>query len=193
MRIRFYALLGCIFLIATTALARAQQPFDIAIRGGRIVDGTGAPWYIADVGIRDGKIAKIGRIEAAAAKRTIDAAGLVVAPGFIDMMGQSATPMLQHPAGAMNLLTQGITTINAGEGASAAPVSEEEAQRSGWRTMADYFRRIDEQGVPLNVAQTVGHTQIRRLVLGDVDRRPSHGELTQMEQFVEEADRKSVV
>src|SRR5690349_13265715 len=79
----------------------AQQPYDLVIQHGRIVDGTGAPWYIADIGIRDGKIARIGRIDAASANRTIDATGLVVAPGFIDMMGQTASPMLEDPATAL--------------------------------------------------------------------------------------------
>src|SRR5215813_6047628 len=108
MRICLAVLAGLVICNSAVAL-RAQQPLDIAILGGRIVDGTGAPWYIADVGIRDGKIVKIGRIDAAAAKRTIDATGLVVAPGFVDMMGQTATPMLDDPTSGMNLLTQGIT------------------------------------------------------------------------------------
>jgi len=175
------------FTCAVIAPLEAQQPFDIAILGGRVVDGTGAPWYIADVGIRDGKIAKIGRIDAAGAKRAIDAAGLVVAPGFVDMMGQTATPMLGDPTSGINLLTQGITTINAGEGVSAAPLGEEDAKRLGWRTMAEYFRRIDERGLPLNVVQTVGHTQVRTIVIGDVDRRPSEAELKQMGELVAEA------
>ena len=165
----------------------AQQPYDIVIQGGRIVDGSGAPWYVADVGIREGKIARIGRIDGAQAKRTIDAKGLVVAPGFIDMMGQTATPMFEDPASAMNLLTQGITTINAGEGVSAAPLGEDDARLRGWRTMAEYFRRIDERGIPLNVVQSVGHTQVRRIVLGDVDRRPGPAELQQMVDLVAEA------
>jgi N-acyl-D-amino-acid deacylase len=181
-------------LIATTAVLclasaalRGQEPLDIAILGGRVVDGTGAPWYVADVGIRGGKIVKIGRIDGAVAKRTIEAKGLVVAPGFVDMMGQTATPMLDDPASGMNLLTQGITTINAGEGSSAAPLDEEDAKRLGWRTMGDYFRRIEDRGLPLNVVQTVGHTQVRRIVLGDVDRRPSEAELKQMGDLVAEA------
>src|SRR5262245_1918111 len=185
MRLCLAVLAGLVICNSAVAL-RAQQPLDIAILGGRVVDGTGAPWYIADVGVRDGKIVKIGRIEAAAAKRTIDAAGLVVAPGFVDMMGQTATPMLDDPATGVNLLTQGITTINAGEGVSAAPLSEEDAKRLGWRTMAEYFRRIDDRGLPLNVVQTVGHTQVRTIVLGDGDRRPSEAELKQMGDLVAE-------
>src|SRR5262245_48003985 len=121
-----------LFLIASLLCpCTAHEQFDLLIKGGRIVDGSGAPWYLADVGIRNGKIARIGRIDAAAARRVIDATGLTVAPGFIDMMGQTATPMLDDPTSAMNLLTQGITTINAGEGASAAPLGDEAARRLG--------------------------------------------------------------
>ena len=149
-----------------SGIGRAADSFDLVIRGGRIVDGTGAPWYRADVGIAAGKIAKIGRIDAAAASETIDATDLIVAPGFVDMMGQTATPMLRDPATALNLLTQGITTINAGEGVSAAPLGEDEARQAGWRTMAEYFAAIEKAGLPINVAQTVGHTQVRRIVLG---------------------------
>jgi N-acyl-D-aspartate/D-glutamate deacylase len=165
----------------------ADEPYDLVIKGGRIVDGSGAPWYVADLGIRGGTIAKIGRIDAALGRRIIDAAGLTVAPGFIDMMGQTATPMLDDPTSSLNLLTQGITTINAGEGASAAPLGEEAAKRLGWQTMREYFARIDDKGLPLNVAQTIGHTQVRTIVLGDVDRRPSDEELARMGDLVAEA------
>src|SRR5262245_12307619 len=121
------------FFLITSFLCpcSADEQFDLLIKGGRIVDGSGAPWYFADLGIRGGKVAKIGRIDASAARRVIDASGLTVAPGFIDMMGQTATPMLDDPTSAMNLLTQGITTINAGEGASAAPLGDEAARRLG--------------------------------------------------------------
>jgi N-acyl-D-amino-acid deacylase len=165
----------------------AAPDFDIAIVHGRVVDGTGAPWYTADIGIRNGQIAKIGRIDPKSAKETIDARGLVVAPGFVDMMGQTATPMLRDPASAINLLTQGITTINAGEGASAAPVDERDAASLGWQNMAEYFQLLDLNGLPVNVVQTIGHTQVRRLVLGEDNRRPSDEELKAMQQHVREA------
>jgi N-acyl-D-amino-acid deacylase len=160
---------------------------DIAICGGRIVDGSGTPWYRADIGIRDGKIVSIGRIAAGEATRMIDATGLVVSPGFIDMMGQSATSLLESPTNAMNLLSQGITTINCGEGVSAAPLAKAEGDGVGWTTMREYLALLDMKGLPVNVVQTVGHTQVRRLVLGDVDRRPSDEELQQMRELVREA------
>ena len=166
--------------------AQADPPYEIVIRGGRIVDGSGAPWYAADIGIADGKIQAIGSIDPAAGQKTLDATGLIVAPGFIDMMGQSATPMMLDPKTALNLLTQGITTINAGEGGSAAPLSPAEGRRQGWTSLAEYFALLELSGMPVNVTQTVGHSQVRRLVLGETDRRPSDEELERMRQYVRE-------
>ncbi len=166
--------------------ARPSEEFEIVLNGGRIVDGTGGPWYVADLGIRDGKIARIGRIEAESAQRSIDVTGLVVAPGFVDMMGQTATPMLEKPEAAVNLLTQGITTINAGEGESAAPLEAKAGRSAGWQTMAEYFQLLELKGLPVNVVQTVGHTQVRRLVLGEMDRQPTDEELDRMKALVRE-------
>ena len=109
-----------LLLSAGVLAAAAARPFDVVIRGGQILEGTGTPGYSADVGLREGKIAKIGRLSGVRSRRTIDAAGLTVAPGFVDMMGQTATPIMDHPESALNLLGQGITTILAGEGGSAA-------------------------------------------------------------------------
>ncbi|MBP85440.1 MAG: dihydroorotase [Planctomycetaceae bacterium] len=172
-------------LMATAAIG--DDRFDMVIQQGRVVDGTGAPWYVADVGIRDGRIAKIGQIDIGAASQVIEAGGLIVAPGFIDMMGQTATPMIEDPKAALNLLTQGITTINSGEGRSAAPLGDDKAEQQGWRTMAEYFAVLERKGLPINTVQTVGHTQVRRLVIGEVDRRPSDRELDRMRELVREA------
>ena len=174
-------------VLTTFANAVEETEFDLVLKGGRIVDGTGAPWYVADIGIQGGKIAKIGHIAADKAETVIDASGLTVAPGFVDMMGQTATPMMDDPKTAINLLTQGITTINAGEGASAAPLDKEAGAARGWTTMAEYFQLVELKGLPVNVVQTVGHTQVRRQVLGEVDRRPSDEELKQMQALVSEA------
>ena len=185
---RLPALAVVLTLLCVTLPARAADVlYDVVILGGRIVDGSGAPWYRADLGIRQGKIVKLGRIDPETAAHTIDARGRVVAPGFIDMMGQTATPMLDDPATAKSLLTQGITTINAGEGASAAPLGVEEGSARGWQTMAGYFQLLELKGLPVNVVQTVGHTQVRRLVLGSVDRAPDAAELTRMKSHVREA------
>ncbi|MCA9036115.1 MAG: serine hydrolase, partial [Planctomycetaceae bacterium] len=175
----------CGILVSAVESASAEK-LDLAILGGQVVDGTGAPWYRADVGIRGGKIVKIGRINREDASEVIEASGLVVAPGFIDMMGQTASPMMEDSKSAINLLSQGITTINAGEGSSAAPLGEVEAARKGYSTMAEYFGLIESAGLPVNVVQTVGHTQVRRIVLGDVERRPTDDELSQMKALVRE-------
>src|SRR5277367_5294207 len=100
-----------------------QQDYDVIIEHGRVVDGTGAPWYAADVGIRAGHIVAIGRLDKAPAKQRIDAAGRVVAPGFIDMLGQSEITLLVDPH-APSKIFQGITTEITGEGDSVAPVND---------------------------------------------------------------------
>lgn len=164
----------------------ADTKFDVILRGGRIVDGTGAPWYVADIGVLNGKIAKIGRLESMSGQTVIDAAGLTICPGFIDMMGQTASPFLNDPKSALNLLTQGITTINAGEGSSAAPLNQEDGRRQGWTTMSEYFALLEMNGLPINVVQTVGHTQVRKIVIGEVERRPSPEELQRMQELVRE-------
>lgn len=177
-------------LAATSLGAQVAGPaprYDVVIHGGRIVDGTGAPWYAADIAIANGRIASIGRIAPSEGKRAINAAGLIVAPGFIDMMGQTATPFLANPNSAFNLLSQGITTINAGEGESSAPLEGDEAKRAGWSTMRQLFATLDSAGMPLNMVQTVGHTQLRQIVIGDKDRQATPAELDRMRAYVREA------
>src|ERR1051325_2375577 len=114
------------FLMITSAAG--AQPFDLIVRNGHIVDGTGSPWYAADIGIRGGKIAAIGRLDGAPAKRAIDARGMVVAPGFIDMLGQSELTILVDPR-LPSKIYQGITTEITGEGNSVAPLNDEMVKR----------------------------------------------------------------
>lgn len=184
--LKLVSVFGVVLLFSSPVDANDSK-LDIVIRGGRVVDGTGAPWYLADVGIDDGRIVRIGNIPAGDAETIIEAAGLTVAPGFIDMMGQTASPMLDDPKTAINLLTQGVTTINAGEGGSAAPLNDADGRRKGFTTMAEYFAIIDSYGLPVNVVQTIGHTQVREIVLGDQERRPSEEELKRMQSLVREA------
>ena len=172
------------FVIQSTGEA---QELSIIIRNGTIIDGTGAARFKGDIGVHNGLIVKLGDLSGHSSGNVIDATGKIVSPGFIDMMGQTATPMIEHPRSALNLLSQGITTINAGEGVSAAPLNSDQEYRVGYTTMSEYFQRLDSAGLPINVAQTVGHTQIRRIVLGDTDRRPSDAELGKMQQLVQEA------
>src|ERR1051326_2251799 len=108
-----------LFTLAATCFA---QPYDVLIRNGHIIDGTGSPWYSGDIAIRGGRIAAIGKLDAVSSKRTIDARGMVVAPGFIDMLGQSELTMLVNPH-LPSKIYQGITTEITGEGGSIAPLT----------------------------------------------------------------------
>src|SRR6202045_2502694 len=161
----------------------AQSTFDLIITNGHIIDGTGSPWYSGDLGIRDGKIAAIGNLSAAPRKRTIDAAGKVVAPGFIDMLGQSELSILVEPR-LPSKIYQGITTEITGEGGSIAPLNGAiiQTDRAGyehyhitpdWRTFRQYFARLEKQGMGINLASYVGATQVRRMVLGDDNKEPT--------------------
>jgi dihydroorotase/N-acyl-D-amino-acid deacylase len=183
--------------------AARPEPFDVVIAHGHIVDGTGSPWYSGDVGIRDGRIAAIGNLTGAAAKRTIDAHGMVVAPGFIDMLGQSETTILVDPR-LPSKIFQGITTEITGEGNSIAPVNDAmiAADRGGyehyhivpdWRTLRQYFARIERQGMGINLASYVGATSVRRMVLGDADVQPSAPQLSEMRALVDQAMRDGAV
>src|SRR3954468_24659639 len=130
-------LLGAVLglaLVLPPALAPAAERYDLVLRGGRVIDGTGAPWFAGDVAIKGGRVAAVGRLGEVEADRTLDLAGLFVAPGFIDMMGQTGASFLKDPRSGDNLLLQGVTTINAGEGDSDAPLDGNAADRAGWRT-----------------------------------------------------------
>jgi N-acyl-D-amino-acid deacylase len=184
------------------ALAAQEDVYDILIRNGRIIDGTGSPWYAGDVGIRGGRIAAIGTL-GGAARRTVDAAGMVVAPGFIDMLGQSEMSILVDPR-LPSKIFQGITTEITGEGSSAGPLNDSivAADRDGyahygitpdWRTLGGYFARLEKQGIGINLASYVGATQVRRMVLGDGDRTPTPAELDRMKALVRDAMREGAV
>jgi len=184
----------------------AQVPnaaFDLVITNGHIIDGSGSPWYSGDIGIRGGTIAAIGNLSADARARTIDAQGKVVAPGFIDMLGQSEMTILVDPR-LPSKIYQGITTEITGEGGSAAPLNDAiiRADQSGyehyhidpdWRTFRQYFARLEKQGMGINLASYVGATQVRRMVLGDDDKQPSPEQLVQMKTLVREAMKDGAV
>ncbi len=181
----------------------AAQPFDLIIRNGHIIDGTGSPWYSGDIGIVNGRIAQIGALAGAQARRVIDAEGRVVAPGFIDMLGQSDLSILVNPH-LPSKIFQGITTEITGEGGSVAPLSQQmiAADRGGflhynvkpdWLTFREYFARLETQGMGINQASYVGATQVRRVVLGEVNRAPTPAELEQMKALVREAMQQGAV
>ena len=189
--------------VAIRLPAQTNISFDLVITNGHIIDGTGSPWYSGDLGIRDGKIAAIGNLALASRKRTIDAAGKVVAPGFIDMLGQSELTILVDPR-LPSKIYQGITTEITGEGGTVAPLNDAiiQSDRAGyehyhitpdWRTFRQYFARIEKQGMGINLASYVGATQVRRLVLGDDNKQPTPDQLEQMKTLVREAMKDGTV
>ena len=202
----FKILLVVILLSASLTRALAQSlpaSFDVVITHGHIIDGTGSPWYSGDIGIRQGKIAAIGNLADAKTSRTIDAHGLVVAPGFIDMLGQSELTILVDPR-LPSKIYQGITTEITGEGGSAAPLNDMIIQADSqsyahynitpdWRTLREYFARLEKQGMGINLASYVGATQVRRMVLGDDDKQPTPEQLDQMKQLVGQAMKDGAV
>ena len=200
----FVGTYGVLFFFAVLAIANAtggRQPsagtFDVVILHGHIIDGTGSPWYSGDVGIRDGRIEAIGNLSGAHARQTIDAHGMVVAPGFIDMLGQSELTIMVDPR-APSKIYQGITTEITGEGDTVAPQTDAtlaadaaEYKHYGltpdWRTFTQYFARLRKQGIGINLGTYVGATQIRRDVIGTVDRDPTPAELVRMKSLVDQA------
>lgn len=180
-------------LVGLGACTRAEH-YDLLIRGGSLVDGTGARARRADVGIRADRIAAVGDLGGAAAERVIQAEGQVVAPGFIDMHSHSDDTLLADGR-ALSKVTQGVTTEVLGESDSAAPVPESiraERQRGleamgielDWSTFAGYFRRLERQGTSVNVLSLVGSGTLRAAVVGYEDRPATQGELDQMKALV---------
>ncbi len=186
------------FVLLLSSLTVFGQQYDILIRNGRVVDGAGNPWVYADVGVTGDRISLLGHAPAnATAKRVIDAKGLIVVPGFIDMLEQSEWNLLIDKQ-AVSKLTQGITTGITGEGVSIAPQNDETLgdRRDflahyhvtvDWRDLDGYFRRLEKQGSGINLGTYVGATQVRKYVIGSADRAPSAEELVRMQQLVEQA------
>ena len=181
------------FLFASMALA---QDYDLLIRGGRIVDGTGNPSFVGDVAIRGDRVVAMGHLASANAKRTIDAAGLTVAPGFIDMHNHSDYTLLAD-GNAQSMIRQGVTTMVLGEGESAAPVGGKQPRVSrrvlisggepDWTDFNGYFARLLRQGISTNVASYVGSSQIWTYVHGEQAGPPTAAELEQMRALVRQA------
>jgi N-acyl-D-amino-acid deacylase len=203
MTLRRLSLLLITLFLATASSTAQSSTFDLIITNGHIIDGTGSPWYSGDIGIRNGRVAAIGNLTDAPRKRTIDAAGKVVAPGFIDMLGQSELSILVDPR-LPSKIFQGITTEITGEGGSIAPLNDAiiRADRESyehykitpdWRTFRQYFARLEKQGMGINLASYVGATQVRRLVLGDDNVQPTPEQLEQMKALVRDAMKDGTV
>lgn len=182
---------------STSATTEASAPYDVIIRNGRIIDGSGNPWVSGDIAIRGDRIAAIGQLANAPAKRVIDASGLVVSPGFIDMLGQSELALLIDNR-SLSKLSQGITTEITGEGGSIAPQDAQTIAalqpaldpyhlKIDWASLTDYFAKLEKIGTPLNIGTYVGAAQVREAVLGDADRAPTPAELEKMKALVAEA------
>ena len=189
--------------LGVLALAPSEEPLDLLIAGGRVVDGSGAPWFAADVGVRGGKIVAVGALAGRPAKRTIDAKGMLVTPGFIDLLGQSEYNVLVDKRAASKI-TQGITTEVTGEGASIAPVNDamlSEAKdiyaRYGYapefRTIAGFYETLEKRGTAINLGTFVGAGTLRDFVIGKADRRATPEELKRMCDLVDQAMREGAL
>ena len=186
-----------LLVIALVAPCHAATPtYDLIIRNGHIMDGTGSPWYAADLAVQDGRIAAIGDLSNAQAKRVIDAHGMLVTPGFIDMLGQSEATILVDPR-LPSKIYQGITTEITGEGESIAPLDDAMIKENqpgydhyhitpDWRTFSGYFTRLKKQGLGINLGTYIGAASVREMVLGYDDKQPTPEQLKKMQALVAE-------
>ncbi|HEX6159312.1 MAG TPA: D-aminoacylase [Thermoanaerobaculia bacterium] len=178
---------------ATTPIAKAPETMlDLKITNGRILDGTGAPWFRGDVGVRGDTIVALGNLRHLDAKRTIDAQDRIVSPGFIDLLGQSQGTIFHDPALEAKV-RQGVTTEVTGEGHSPGPVAGPPTERRPWSTLGEYLDLIDKQGVAVNFAFFVGASNARELVIGDTNRQPTADELHRMEEIIDQAMREGAI
>lgn len=180
-------------LASCTTTHPAPLPLDLKITSGRILDGTGAPWFRGDVGVRGDTIVAIGDLHDMDAKSTIDAGGQMVSPGFIDLLGWSQTTALSDPQLEAKV-RQGVTTEVAGEGDSPGPQRPDKVSKGApWITLGDYLDQLDRQGAALNFAMLLGASNPRSMVIGDVNRAPTAAEMREMEAIVDQAMREGAI
>src|SRR5438270_1373174 len=180
---------GLAFLLLAAGRARAAEPdYDLVVRSGKVVDGTGNPWFHGDVAVRGDRIVAVGRVPPGKARREIDARGLVVAPGFIDMHSHSDYLLLEDGS-AHSKIRQGVTTEVFGEESSGGP-SRKGGQREllmgdaedarQWETLGAYFEALERSRMSVNVASYVGQGNIWRCVMGDSFERPTPEQIGEM-------------
>lgn len=180
--------MGRLWLVLLFVCGVYGENFDVLIRGGRLVDGTGNPWRMADVGIRDGRIAAVGELKDAKAEETIDATGLIVTPGFIDIHNHSDDTILTD-GNAESMVRQGVTSMIFGEGGSAAPAGGKQTgnRGEGFADFNAYFAEVLKKGVSTNIGSYVGSSQIWTYVRGPQAGPPTPAELKQMQELVRTA------
>ena len=186
------------------AAERTDSTYDVVIANGKIIDGSGNPWFYGNVAIKNGHIAEIGKFDPKLGKRVIDAKGMVVTPGFIDLHTHSDMPVLAD-GNAESAVRQGVTLDVIGESATVAPLKggvleeykEEAKRRNGvdvdWTTLEGYFRRLNQKGVSINIASSVSPQQVRRIVVGFEDRPATTAEIEQMKKLVAQAMEEGAV
>ena len=160
-------------IFGQTALRGQQTSYDLLIRNGQIVDGTGNPWFAGDVGVRGDRIVAVGRLAGASATRQIDAKGLVVAPGFIDLHTHSDQSLLTD-GNAESKVRQGVTVDVIGESTSVAPRDGLAEAKDTWTDFAGYWRALGQKGISMNVISEVSFQQLRLVA---IDRDKSHNPL----------------
>jgi N-acyl-D-aspartate/D-glutamate deacylase len=171
---------AAIVAVAALGACAPQQSYDLIIENGSVIDGSGSPGREADVAIAGGKIAAVGDLADAAAERRIDATGLVVSPGFIDMHNHSDDTLLDEP-NCESMIRQGVTTMVLGEGGSQGP---RHPGNKPWTTLGGYFDHVEEKGVAANIASYVGQTQVWTYVKGDEMKAASGDEMEKMKQEI---------
>ncbi len=177
----------------TTRPTTTRTTYDLKITNGRILDGTGSPWFRGDIGVRGDTIVAVGDLRNDSAATTLDARGHIVSPGFIDLLGWSQTTALEEPQLEAKV-RQGVTTEVAGEGESPGPRRPEAVTpRSPWLTLGDYLDQLDRQGAAINFAMLLGASNPRSIVIGDVNRPPTAEEMREMEAIVEQAMREGAI
>jgi N-acyl-D-amino-acid deacylase len=183
------------FMLVVLSTSAYSQTYDLIIRGGTVYDGSGAPPIKADIAITGDKVVKIGKLKATDAKTVVDATGLAVAPGFINMLSWSTESLIVDPR-SLGELKQGVTTQIMGEGWSMGPLNDRMKKQVKddqgdlkwnveWTTLAEYLQHLERRGVSQNVASYIGATTIRMHVIGEEDKQPTPEQMQQMRDLVE--------